>query len=108
VTFRTFKYKEARAQVTEWGDNTATLSNIYSGVRGEGQATALMTKICTYADHNGITLILMAQRYGKDDGTTLNNVQLRAMYEKFGFVKDQSARGLAFMQRLPSHKIHGV
>jgi hypothetical protein len=43
-----------------------------------------MEIICSHADENGLTLILIAQEYGRFD-RSLTNEQLVEFYKKFGF-----------------------
>lgn len=87
VTWKTemFKVESASALLINNDDGSALLLNVHSDERGQGHATALMNDICTFADEKSVILILSVLRFG-DPHDGLDNNQLRAFYEKFGFV----------------------
>lgn len=108
-----FKYESASAKLEELGPakTTYSLRNLFSRSRGQGHAKGVMQQIVQYADDNNITILLVIQRYGYKDKKALDNSQLKAFYEKFGFVTDPYSKYLTHMVRHPryrSRENHGL
>ena len=80
-----FFHNGASCTVVHEGEH-GKLIRVYSKIRGQGHATALLTKVCEWADENGVYLNLIAMGYGGPVQTMLDPRQLRSFYEKFGFV----------------------
>jgi len=68
-------------------DGYLHLSSIMSVIKGKGDATKVMNKICEIADKYKITIHLSPEPFGL--GNRLNKAQLIKWYKKFGFVKDR-------------------
>lgn len=96
-----FMYKGASLRLTPMSEDVYALSSLISLDRGKGHATAVMERVAEYADDKNITLRLVVQRFGKPrDG--LDNRQLQAFYECFGFVVEGDQRPPFHMVRVPS------
>ncbi len=87
-----FTHKSANAKLTIWDDKNATVSNVFSVRRGQGQATRVIQHICKYADDNGMSLLLEVQQYGYADGDSPDNSGLKRWYRSFGFVSCEGNR----------------
>lgn len=98
-----FFHMGASCTVVHEGDQ-GKLIRVYSKTRGQGHATALLTSVCEWADENGINLNLIAMGYGGPVQTMLDPMQLRAFYEKFGFVALDAYPVGARMVRSPRRK----
>lgn len=70
--------------------NTGRLSSLFSVIRNQGYASALMQEICDWADENDVYLWLVAKPYGTPHGT-LNPEQLVRFYQRFGFTQKPAA-----------------
>lgn len=80
----TFSFGEAKVTISYEDDKTAKLSALYSKSRGRGDAKAVMMEAIQFADKHRTSLWLEVQRYG-EWRNSLNNKQLVAFYERFGF-----------------------
>lgn len=83
--FLKFTHEQAHARLTLWDDGSATVSGVYSRVRGKGHATEVLKSIAEYADLHGLILFLEVQRYGYKDNLSPDNKQLQEFYKKFDF-----------------------
>ncbi len=81
-----FRHVSATATVNLVDPKLGFLNSVYSRVRREGHATALMNQVIAWADENEVMLLLTAQTYGSE--STLSNQALVEFYRRFGF-KDQ-------------------
>lgn len=95
------KYESATADLSIWGDGTATVMRVYSRYRRLGHATGLMKEVCTYADDMGLTLVLIAWPF-KAERNCLTKERLVPFYQKFGFEPgDHDALVGTYMVRQP-------
>jgi GNAT superfamily N-acetyltransferase len=100
VVTTTFRRYSASLSLRYDDDGTAKLSNLYSELRGQGHASALMEVVMKHADDEGISLWLEVQRFGATrDG--LDNETLIAFYERFGFDLVEDDRRPRWMTREP-------
>jgi hypothetical protein len=99
-----FKNGQASVRLIYIEPNLYSVSSLWSPVRHQGQANAVLDEVIQYADKHGFTLTLSAQRYGHPIQTTLNDTQLEELYEKFGFSKRGKCKP-AFMIRYPSQEL---
>lgn len=101
-----FKHGKASAQLVSIDESRYKLSDIWTEVdsRNQGYAKGVMRKIISYADAHNLTLLLMAQRYGKASDPALENKELEMFYKKFGF--RTTARAPIRMVREPSQETH--
>ncbi len=81
-----FRFESATCRLTPHGDGTADLTHLYSGQRGNGHATGVVTLALRYADEHELETYLLARGYGGPTQTMLSNEQLVEFYNKFGFV----------------------
>jgi hypothetical protein len=65
-------------------DGYLHLNSIMTIVKGKGDATRIMNKICEIADKYKVTIHLSPEPFGI--GNKLNKTQLIKWYKKFGFV----------------------
>lgn len=81
-----FKHESASAELKYFYDGVGyfRLVNLYSEKTGQGHATELMKKICSYADERGIDILLRANPFGHTEGM-LEKDRLIEFYKKFGF-----------------------
>lgn len=86
----------AVAFTVNWGNGTAALHSVrvHPAHRRKGLATQLLEKVCTYADSEKLTLILIAE----SDEAVPPQV-LIAFYSKFGFM---NTVGTSVMMRPPA------
>jgi GNAT superfamily N-acetyltransferase len=85
-----------------FADGWGSVSTLYSRDRGQGHARIVMERIIQHADHNGLKLELTARPFGDAHG--LNNSELIAFYEKFGFHRKTLDRPSPLMVREPSQE----
>lgn len=84
-----FKFESATASLRQFDTSVPwVLSSVFSRDRGKGHATGLMEQIVAYADEHDIEIQLLVKRFKYTDSKALDNEQLRAFYEKFGFEWD--------------------
>lgn len=95
------KYSQASAKLTQMDDKLYSLSNVWSQSPGQGYGRGVMEKVVHYADQHGLTLILMAQRYGHPIQGRLSNQQLETFYARFGFVRHPNSGLPVTMTREP-------
>jgi GNAT superfamily N-acetyltransferase len=79
-----FWRKGASASLTRWGNGVNVLANVYSCYPGQGNGSALLQQVAEYADAHQIEILLSVQEFRNPNGS-LNNQQLEAFYEKYGF-----------------------
>lgn len=79
-----FNHLSASLKLTIWDAKNASLSDVYSAEKGKGHATKLLGKVMNFVDESGVTIFTAAEAYGSEP--RLSNAQLKAFYEKFGFV----------------------
>lgn len=85
IGFLMFIHESAKARLTIWNDQTATVSGVYSRVRGKGYANVVMQELIEYAEINLLTLSLDVQQYGPNTEDAPSNLRLAKFYNKFGF-----------------------
>jgi GNAT superfamily N-acetyltransferase len=95
-----FRFESARATLFKLEDGTAKVTNVHAQMRGQGHATAVLSRIIEYADKHQLPLWLEVQRYGHPRGG-LTNAQLLNFYSKFGFVLNPDERLPRWMSREP-------
>lgn len=66
-------------------DGYLHLGSIMSVIKGRGDGTKIMNKICEIADKYKVTIHLSPEPFGIGD--RLNKTQLIKWYKKFGFIK---------------------
>lgn len=98
-----YRYKSASLSLTEINPTTYRLHNLRSAVLAHGHASALLQIVIDWADEQGVDIQLVVQGYGRHG--ILNNKQLVAFYEKYGFEKCNTVTP-AHMSRT-SHNKHG-
>lgn len=86
--------------------HSATITDLFSNIRNNGHASALMEKTLSYTDKAGYVVYLEAKRFGHPIG--IDNSALQKFYEKFGFVKEEGTTPLRWMHRPPSQELHGI
>lgn len=87
---REFNYESCSAVLIFWEDGRVFLSNVFSKERRNGHATVLLEILTEYADENMLDLSLRVMAYGEEPRP--NSVQLKAFYERFGFVAEDPTR----------------
>ena len=95
-----FANGSATAQLTLWGDGTATLSDLFSRDRRKGHATRLLLEICEYADKFGLSVLLEVAN--AEDIFALSQPALTKWYQTFGFIVVNQSPVL--MQRVPPRR----
>jgi len=100
----TLRSGKASVKLVSLDPGVWALSNLFSRHRGQGHATAVMKKVIAYADKNGLEIKLLVQRYGHTDRKALDNLQLIAFYEKFGFQRIGEGRPI-MMVRYASQRV---
>lgn len=102
MTHIDFTYERASAKLEEIDLTLYSLRNVYCHERRKGYGNALLQQITDYADKKGITILLVAQRYGYKDQNGMTNKDLENWYKRFGFVTEPvSSKYLAHMIRHP-------
>lgn len=79
--------------------NTYTIRNFWSQRKRQGHGQAVLKLTTDFADEHGLTLLLVAQRYGRGGMT---DEQLRDFYHRNGFRQLTGTKGgLIHMIRYP-------
>lgn len=99
-----FKYESASATLHFLEPDVVVLKNVRASKLNRGHATAVMQQVIDYADKNDLTIQLSVQRYAYSDNQALDNDQLKAFYEKFGFRRDFRFKPPIRMVRRPRRK----
>ena len=107
-----FKYKEATAKLVWVVSGKYRLTNVWSPIRGKGQAGGVMEQVTKYADEHKLILTLVVQPYGHPTQSAMMTSRLKDFYETFGFKKYGMTKPVTmirypFMDR-PSQEIHGL
>lgn len=101
IAFHQFRYESATARLTLWNDGWGHVSGVYSRKLGEGHATAVLNGICQFADDRKIPLSLEVSAYGPKRDDKLDNMQLEAFYQRFGFKRVDDGALPIWMERQP-------
>jgi len=101
------RYRSASAQVHDWGNGKASVSNVYSPTRRRGAGTKLMQKVVKFADIKGLILTTSAEPYGPH-ASEKDIPWLVEFYKKFGFKTPFPNKHPNWLIRHPSQKKHGV
>lgn len=85
---KTVRHNGASVKLIQMDRRLYALSGLYSQRRRQGNASEVMWQACRWADEEKVILRLLVQRYGHPLHNSLDNVQLQAFYERFGFTRD--------------------
>jgi GNAT superfamily N-acetyltransferase len=91
----------ARASLMKVDDKTYLLHSVFAKELGKGYGREVVQMAVDKADERGYTLKLRVQEFRHPHGQGLNNQQLEAFYEKFGFVRELNSDRRVFMTRPP-------
>lgn len=92
-----FTHESAGALLHEWGNGTASLSDLHVRTYRQGHATALMKKLESYADKHKLVLILQVRRYGTPH-EGMSNSELEMFYSKFGFIRQSDRKPVVMIR----------
>lgn len=105
-----FSHESSSLILHVWEDeeygHSATITDLFSNIRNNGHAAALMEKTLSYTDKAGYIVYLEAKRFGHPIG--LDNATLQKFYEKFGFVREEGLGPKRWMHRPPSQDLQGL
>lgn len=81
-----FRYQSASAKLYVLDEGLVELKNVWSDIRWQGHASAMLKEITHFADVNNLTILLIAAPYGRiRDKPYLDERDLEWFYHKFGF-----------------------
>ena len=92
-----FVYESASCKIIDWEDGTASVTSVYSAIKGQGHATEMLMRVTRWADDYGVLLKLIAEAHGPDP--KLPQSKLIEFYKKFGFEPDEDADEFVYMER---------
>lgn len=82
-----FRYRSASANLTINSMGGAVLTSVWSGNRGQGEASKLLDLICEYADAHRLMLILTVRCFDHSKNPKLTDAQLVEFYSRHGFLR---------------------